>query len=190
MALIDRVKERTGTLLGDAELGAMIAAVTAEIETRYGRLAQLEVTLGDPADQSRWQRTLRLPRPLDPEESLVVVEIDPSNSGEAADERTLTNADYRVLHGGRTLQRLIGGPNGHDYWAPMVRVTYTPAGDQAARDELVIKLLTLDLSYRGLIKTESAGDYSWSGSVSSESYTAERERLMASLSAGNSITMA
>jgi hypothetical protein len=67
--------------------------------------------------------------------------------------------DFAVLNGGRTLQRLIGGPNGRDYWAPVVRITYTPIGDQAARDEATIKLIALDLSYRGGLKSERAGDY-------------------------------
>jgi hypothetical protein len=45
------------------------------------------------------------------------------------------------------------------YWAPLVKVTYTPIGDQAARDEATIKLIALDLSYRGGLKSERAGDY-------------------------------
>lgn len=187
MALIDRVKERTGTDLSDTELNAMIAGITAEIEARYGALGETEVTLGDPAETNRWQRTLTLPRPLDPAQPVTVVEIDPNNSGAASDELELQAADYRVLHGGRTLQRLTGGPNGYMFWAPMVRITYTPLGDQAAREELTIKLMQLDLSYRGGLKSERAGDYQFTLGADAAQ---ERENLLASLSAGNRMTMA
>ena len=187
MTLIDRVKERTGADLSDTELNAMIDGITAEIEARYGALGAVEETLGDPTIPERWQHTLALPRALDPAEPLVVVEIDPNNSGAASDEIELDAADYRVLHGGRTLQRLVGGPNGHTYWAPMVRVTFTPLGDQAARDELTIKLMQLDLSYRGGLKSERAGDYQFTLGADA---AAEREKLLASLSAGNRMTMA
>lgn len=187
MALIDRVKERTGTDLSDTELEAMIAGITAEIEARYGALGETEVTLGDPAETERWQRSITLPRPLDAAQPVTIVEIDPNNSGAAGDELELTASDYRVLHGGRTLQRLTGGPNGRTYWAPMVRVTFTPQGDQAARDEVTIKLMALDLSYRGGLKSERAGDYQFTLGADAGD---EREKLLASLSSGNRMTMA
>jgi hypothetical protein len=60
----------------------------------------------------------------------------------------------------------------------------------AARDEVTIKLIQLDLSYRGLIKSERAGDYQWAGSVSSDSYAAEREKLLASLRGAGRMVMA
>lgn len=190
MALIDRVRERTGSELSDDELEAMIAGIIAEIEGRYGPAGEVELTLGDPTDQERWKLTINLPRPADLSQPMSIVEISPANSGAAGDELALTPADYRLLHGGRTLQRLTGGPNGNAYWSPLVRVTYTPLGNQAARDEAVIKIMQLDMSYRGLIKSERAGDYQWAGSVASDSYSAERENLLASIGGGSRLTMA
>ena len=190
MALIDRVKERTGVTLSDTELAAMITGITAEIEARFGTAGEIEVTIGDADVSHRSLVTLKLQRPIDTTQAVAIVEIDPSDSGRANAETPLDQADYRVLHGGRTLQRLTGGPNGQNYWAPFVRLTYTPLGDQAARDEVVIKLMQLDLGYRGLIKSERAGDYQWSGSVASDSYAAERENLLASLAGGNRMVMA
>lgn len=184
MALIDRVKERTGTDLSDSELTAMIAGITAEIEKRYGPLGEITVTLGDPTERERWRQTLTLARPLDTDEAVTIVEIEPGDSGLNADEITLDASDYRVLHGGRTLQRLVSGTHGRSFWAPLVRLTYTPVGDAAAREEVTIRLIQLDLSYRGLIKSERAGDYEWQGSVASDSYAAEREKLLASLAPG------
>src|SRR3546814_18006506 len=85
------------------------------------------------------------------------VELDPGNSGAEAAERTLEPSDYRLLHDGRTIQRLTGGPNGRGHLAPLVRLTYTAQGaSQAQRDEAVIKLLMVDLSYRGGLKSEGA----------------------------------
>ena len=181
MALIDRVRERTGTDLGDTEISAMIAGIADEIAGRFGASGEITVTIGDPVDRHRWKQTLTLARPLDPSQAVAIVELEPANSGSAAAEIPLDAGDYRVLHEGRTLQRLADGPHGHTWWAPMVRLTYTPVGQAAARDEVTIKLIQLDLSYRGLIKSERAGDYQWAGSVSSDSYAAEREKLIASL---------
>src|SRR3546814_19595823 len=89
----------------------------------------------------------------------------------------LTADDYRILHGGRTLERLVGGTNGATRWAPLVEVTYTPVSAAAKREEVVIKMVALDLTYRGLAKQESVGDYSRPGSVPSAAYTPARDPL-------------
>ncbi len=103
-----------------------------------------------------------MPRPIDAAQAVTIVESDPANTSDAASEIELAPSDYRILHGGLTLQRLYGGPNARDYWAPLVRVTFTPigaAGELAAREEAIIKLIQLDLSYRGGLRSEWAGDY-------------------------------
>lgn len=190
MALIDRVKERTGSELSDVELQAMIDAIGAELAARLGPVGPLTVELGDPGDpDSRYMQTLRLVRPIDINEDVTIVERDPSNSADATSEVTLTSDDYRVIHGGRTLQRLVSGPNSRRYWAPMVKVTYTPtgaAGDQAARDEATIKLIMLDLSYRGGLKSERAGDYQF---TLSGDPVADREGILKSLEAARGAGM-
>ncbi len=190
MALIDRVKERVATDLSDSELTAMIAGIGAEIDMRFGPAGEITVTIGDPTDRQRWKKTLGLARPLDEAQPVAIVEIDPGSSGSAQAEVTLDATDYRVLHGGRTLQRLSDGSHGWAWWAPMVRLTYTPIGQSAARDEVTIKLVQLDLSYRGLLKSESAGDYQWSGSLASDSYATERENILSSLGGGGRMVMA
>jgi hypothetical protein len=157
----------------------MIDAIAAEIAARVGPAGEVTVELGDPSDpDSRFRRTLRLARPIDEAEDLTIVETDPGDSGQAAAEVTLAEGDYRLLHGGRTLQRLTGGPNASGFWAPLVRVTYTPAGAQALRDEAVIKLVALDLSYRGGLKSERAGDYSF---TLAGDPAAEREAILSAL---------
>ncbi|MEP3258751.1 MAG: hypothetical protein ABJO06_14560, partial [Roseibium sp.] len=110
MALIDRVKERTGTDLGDAELQAMIDAIEADLTARLGATGEITVDLGDPTDPaSAFRQTLHLARALDADETITVVELHPGNTGSDDDELTLAADDFRVLHGGRTLQRLTGG---------------------------------------------------------------------------------
>ena len=180
MALLDRIKERSGSDLSDTELQAMIDAIVAELDARLGPVGPVTIELGEPDDpHSRYNRTLRISPPIDAAAELVIVELDPGNSGDAGAERELAAGDYRVLHDGRTLQRLTGGPNGRTYWAPMVRLTYTPKGaGQAQRDEALIKLMMVDLSYRGGLKSERAGDYSI---TLSGDPVADREGIIAGL---------
>ncbi|WP_457661737.1 hypothetical protein [Sinorhizobium medicae] len=162
MALIDRVKERTGAELPDAELQAMIDMISAEIDALFGPAGAVTVEIGDMTDPcSREVRTLRLNRPLDVSQPVSIVEIDPGWSGSAANTVTLAPNDYRVMHGGRTLARLWDGDNGRQYWAPLVRITYTPKEAAGARDEAVIRLMQVDLSDKGGLKSERAGDYSY-----------------------------
>lgn len=188
MALLDRVRERTGSDLSDAELGAMIDGITAELDARLGPAGQITVELGDLDDPaSRSQRTLRLSRPIDVTQAVTVTEDEPADSGLALARITLDPTDFRILHGGRTLQRLTGGPNGRSFWAPLVTVTYTVAGTAAARDEATIKLIQLDLSYRGGLKSERAGDYQF---TLSGDPVADREAIIAALAQRGGMVMA
>lgn len=188
MALLDRVRERTGSDLSDAELQAMIDGIGAELDTRLGPAGPITVELGDLDDpSSRNQRTLRLIRPLDVAQPVTIVEDDPADSGLALTRITLDTADYAVLNGGRTLQRLTGGPNGRCWWAPLVMVTYTPIGEQAARDEATIRLMQLDLSYRGGLKSERAGDYQI---TLADNFADAREAIFAGLAQRRGMVMA
>ena len=187
-ALLDRVKLRVPTDLPDSELLAMIDAIAAELDARFGVAGAITVELGDPADPSdRLVTTLRLLRPADTAQPITIMEIDPGNTGLAEHETVLTAADFRVLHGGRTLQRLTGGPNARTHWAPLVRVEYTPIGLAAARDEVTIKLIALDLSYRGALRSERAGDYqvTLSGDMA-----ADREAILRTLQDRGGMVMA
>lgn len=188
MALLDRVKVRTGSDLPDAELQAMIDGIMAELAARFGPAGQEAVLIGDLTDpNSRHRRTLRLPRPADLAQAISVAEIDPGNTGSAADRTVLTANDFAVMHGGRTLQRLTGGDNGRDFWAPLVEVTFTPLGEAAARDEATIKLMLIDLSYRGLLKSERAGDYQFTLSGDAQ---ADREQIFEGLATRRGMVMA
>jgi hypothetical protein len=185
MSLLDRVKERTGSDLSDAELQAMIDTIAVELDARLGPVGQLTVDLGDLSDpDSRYRRTLKLARPIDTAEAITIVETEPGNTGDAVNQVELVADDYGIRHGGRTLVRLIDGPNGREYWAPQVRITYTPIGAQGVRDEATIKLIALDLSYRGGLKSERAGDYQF---TLSGDPVADREAIIAGLAKSASI---
>lgn len=188
MALLDRIKLRVPTDLPDSELTAMITAITTELDARFGPAGAITVELGDPANPGdRLLTTLRLIRPIDTAQAIAVTEIDPGNTGLASHETELAPTDFRILHGGRTLQRLTGGPNARTHWAPMVRVTYTPVGLASAREEVTIKLVALDLSYRGAIRSERAGDYqvTLSGDMA-----ADREAILQTLEDRRGMVMA
>lgn len=188
MALLDRVKERTGSDLSDGELSSMITAITEELDARFGAGGQTTVEIGDPTDPaSRHNRTLRLIRPADTAQAITITERDPGNSGNLADETQLAADDFRVMHGGRTLQRLNGGTNPRDFWAPLVSVTYTPTAAAAQREEVTIKLIQLDLSYRGGLRSEKAGDYAF---TLSGDQTADREAILQTLEDRRGMVMA
>lgn len=192
MSLLDRIKERASPDLSDDELTAMIAAIVGEIDARLGSVGPITVDLGDPTDPvTSSARTLRLQPPALADQPITVAERDPGNLIGSEGRTVLDPSDYRLLHGGRTLQRLSNGANPREFWAPLVTVGYTPAGTpQTARDDAVIKIMILDLSYRGLVKSERAGDYQWQGSVSSDSYTAERAAIIDSLQQRSGMVMA
>lgn len=164
MALIDRVKERTGTSLSDDELQALIAEITGDIEKRYGPLGEITKTLEGGASR------LFLDRPIGDGD----VDISETVNDEAT---VLDPADFRVWHGGRTLERTTDGPNPRRKWGNRVAITYTPLDDAAERDEVVIKVVQLTLEFSGT-KSESIDNYSLSRFPD---YRAERERLIASL---------
>ena len=185
MALLDRLKVRVETDLTDLELQAMIDETVGEIEARFGANAEIVETL----DGNR--SFLSLHRLIDETETIVVVEIEPANTGASANETTLASNDYRIRHGGRIVERLTDGTNGRiDGWAPLVRMTYTPISDQIQRDEVVIKVVHLSLTYQGLNKQERAGDHSRGGSVTADAFTKERDILISGLAPRGRLVMA
>ena len=183
MALLDRVKLRIETDLTDAELTSMIDEVVAEIDARFGIVGAITVFLDGDRALDGDRKFLALDRP-DGGGTITITEID------GTDETTMAADDFRILHGGRTLERLIDGTNGRDFWERLVKVAYTPVSDQKQRDEVVIKMVQLDVTYRGLDKQEKAGDFQRGGSVTPDAYTRERETLFGQLVSRRGLQMA
>lgn len=176
MALLDRVKERLNPQLSDSEVQALIAEASDEILRRYGPAVGEEAIT---ATFSGGNTSLFLERPLDPEKTVEVVEID----GDV--ETTLDAGDYRVWNGGRLLERLSTGANARSRWANLVTLSYFPIDDTSKRDEVTIKLVKLSIDYEGGVSREDIDGYSTTFS----DYTKERESLLASL-APSSVRMA
>jgi hypothetical protein len=185
MALIDRVKARIETDLDDAEVQAMIDGIVTEIERRYGPNGPITEHRGDERELLSHRRFIDVVRPIDTGAAIELVEIEPPNTGAAGNETTLAANDYRVLHGGRTVERLVDGTNGRMYWAPLVRITYTPLSDAAQREEAVIRLMQLAINDRGLA-SERAGD--WAASYRDGGV--EAEKILASLAPKRGLLMA
>lgn len=168
MALIDRVKERCETNVLDAEIQRVIDEALLEIIRRYGPHADVAVPITVTLEGKA--RSLFPARPIDTAVTVVVKET-------VADvETTLASNDYRIWHGGRRLERLLTGTNPRESWGHPVKITYAPTNDGNQREEVVIKLVKLALDYEG-VASSRVGDTS----TDYHSYTAERERLLASL---------
>lgn len=179
MSLLDRAKERIETDLSDLELQSMLDQVTQEIEDRFGASGQITV------HRDGGGKFLGLTRPLDGSQSATVTEISPRDSADPSARTELAADDYRILHGGRTLERLAGGTNGASRWAGLVEVTYTPVSDAAKREEVILKVVAIDAAFRG-VKSERAGD--WQASYPDAA--AERELLIMSLQPRPGLAMA
>jgi len=102
----------------------------------------------------------------------------------------LETSDYQIIHGGRTLERLVTGANPMDYWGPRVVVEYVPIGQLARRKRVALDLCKLALTYKGLIKTEQAGDYRSGGAMTPDAYQAERNALLSELQPAGGLTFA
>ena len=184
MALLDRLKLRVETDLTDTELEAMIDAETAEIVDRFGAIAEITHL------EDGQRHFITLHRRIDEAQTIAIVEIFPSNTGASGNRTILAADDYRITNGGRTIERLIDGTNGRRLWSDLVEFKYTPVSDQTRRDEVIIKLVNLSVTYHGLDKQERTGDFSRGGSVTANAYTKERESLLNSLAPRGRLVMA
>lgn len=171
-----QAREHIETDLGDAALQRIIDDADAAIIERYGAHAGNVV-----ADIDRGPNPTALifrDRPIDAVVSLL----------EFSDRHSLTSValnplDYRILHGGRTIERLTTGPNAASWWGERLVLTYAPTADAARRTMLEIDLVKLRAKYEAL-KDEGIGDYR-AGHVD---YEAEWNRLLGRLAPKLGIT--
>lgn len=159
MALLDRLKERAETDLSDTELGAILAAIEAEVLSRFGAAGEITIITGGGGV------TLDLARPIDETEDLTVTERTSAGGTE------LASTDYLVKNGGRTLER-VG-----TLWSSVVELTYTPIDDAPQREDATIRLALLEIEYEA-VSGRSVGDVS----STDLDYHRERERLLTALS--------
>ena len=166
---VTQLREHVETDLVDAALQRVIDDADAAIVERYGAHTGNVVET-----RAGGGRLIFLERPV-----TAVVSIAEYN-GMPFDE-TLTNLvadDYRLWYGGRAIERLASGTNARTAWGDRVVITTTPAAETARRTRVEIDLCRVALTYAGVVKNESAGDYESGGSVAPASYQAEREALL------------
>lgn len=163
MALIDRVKERTKTTLSDPELNELIADASNEIEDRYGAVGApiTDILPGGFVSIVPSRR---------------VVEITGVTERSSGSSLVLGSSDFRVVDGGRRIERLATGANPRSAWADEVEVVYDPLDDQKQRDEVIVKLVILSINYEG-VKSDNIDGYT----SSHLDFDAERETLLCSL---------
>ncbi|MEZ5790502.1 MAG: hypothetical protein R3D34_06835 [Nitratireductor sp.] len=180
MTILDRVQARIGTDIDEGELLSMIDAAMALLVERHGP-ASGEITV----ERRGGQPVLMLARPIDQSQPVTIVEHDPRETGDAADATELGTSDYRILNGGRTLERLTGGTNYRAEWGPLVVITYSVKDRTVAYEEAVIGLVAIGLRERG-ITSEKAGDWSASYGDPDEA----REKIIAGLGQSGGMVMA
>lgn len=148
------------------------------IDSPSGVIAKnITIFIGDDLELDGYRTFLDLVRPLSG--TAVVTEIDHTTETVVADD------DFRVINGGRTLQRLSDGTNPRQFWQRLVKVVYSPVSDVLERDEVIILLVQLGIEYRGL-KSVKAGDHA----SSFMDYATERNALMSRLSPRRGVLMA
>ncbi len=168
MALLDRVRDRIETDLDDGEVQLLIDEANQDIISRFGPHANPAAPITVTVDASR-RRSIDIIRPIDTAHPVVISE---TRYGDTAE---LVDADYRVLNGGRTLQRVMEGLSSYA-WGETVDVTYTPVADGNQRQEVIIGLVQLAVERLG-VKSRKAGDLT----TEFVDYSAEREKLLKSL---------
>ena len=152
MALIDRIKERCEVAVSDAELQLMVDAELGEVLRRYGPSADpgslvtqtFRSSYGDWTRASYW---VFLDRPIGDTGTVAITE----------DGTALGSAEYTAELHSRKIGRLDS--NGHHIpWSVFpVEVTYMPTHDGNQRQAVIVDLVMIELSYRGLVTSAKIG---------------------------------
>lgn len=179
MALLDRVRARVETDLDDSELQNLIDEADAAITAQYGPAASPLNPVTITVDGRR--RYLDVSRPIDTTQAVVIVETrrwyDGAYGFGGTDITTLAVDDYLISNGGRTVERVTTGVNPWWRWGTTVQITYTPVDDTPQRQEVLIKLVQLAVTFDGTSMTR-VGDVT----ESKPGYLSQRDELLYSLS--------
>ena len=174
-SLIDvaTARQHIETGLVDAALQRLIDDADALIVERYGAHTaayNVEVEGG--------QNVLFLNRPV-----VSVTSITEYAARTTTPGLVLDPSDYRILYGGRVLERLTSGANPRNEWGERLVLVYTGDPQTARRTRIELDLVRLAARYEPYTM-ESVGDWSVKRV---DDYVAEREKLLAELRAGTGI---
>lgn len=160
------VRELVESDVDDLVLERLIADADELVDDRVGPDGQQTVEMSGGAS------TLWLPRPADTNETITVEVAHSFGDWEAED-----SGDWETAYGGVLLRH-------RSRWPHRVKVTYTPEPLADRRDRVIIDLVHLAVTYNGMAKNESAGDYSVGQSLTPDAYERERQKLVGSLVGG------
>lgn len=167
---VSEFREHVSTTLPDTAVQRLLAANTLAIEQRAGPLGAQPLTL-----LPRRDVRLYLDRPIASIVSVREVYGDPVGISGI----TLATNDYKVLNGGRVLERWGYGTNPADWWSERVELVYVPVDDTQERIRVLVKLCELDLNRQPGLSEVRIGDYMEQSR--NEPYNDEREAILASL---------
>lgn len=154
--------------LSDAALHAFALAAVGEIADRIGTRSGIAYAV--PYDESYGRAYIFLSPPAS-----TVTSIEESG------ETLVADTDYRVVYGGRAVERLAETYSSS--WDYPITITYDAAAvtDTDRYDRVVVDLVKLAISYGGFVHSVSDGDHSESASLTSDGYQRERDALISEL---------
>lgn len=167
-----QIREHVETDLADPAIERLIADAESEIVARCGAHdSQTDLfRTGDPRVFPSGVDLFIFPsRPVGQVVSITEEERDGTST-------VLAEDDYRILDGGRRIERLQNGTHPRARWGHLVKLVYQPVDDMARRTRVLIDLVRLAIEYR-------AYQEQWSGDVRTRhvDYQQERERILRAL---------
>ncbi len=165
LVTVDQIREHIETDVTDAGVQRYIDEADFEIVTRYGAHTGTVIEYFTPGAGDAMIFTTR---PVG-----AVSMIVETTRGVTGDEELTISANDYIVDGRRQIRRIGGGDNPGTYWAPRVKVVYTPVADTAKRVGVLIDLVRLACRYDAASSTK-LGDVS----INHVDYALERERLL------------
>ena len=176
--LLGMAYDRYPALKDDVDLHALVSIIRAELEAverHAGGLTDTETFI----HKDQLPRWLVLLRPV-----VAITGITERWRFENA-AVVLTAADYRLVDA-QQLLRLSDGPNRAATWGQQVAVSYEAVVDQELRDQVVLELVQLDVSFRAHGRhSETIGDYSIT--TDGAGHEARRGEVLHQLSEGRAV---
>lgn len=163
---VAELKEHVETDLPTAALQRLIDDADQDVVSRYGA----DATQTDDLDGGS--------EFLFPTRRISSITSITESSGNT--DTVIAVSDYRLMNGGRMLQRRTGGVNSASRWYPRVTLVYVPVDDAYRRKRVVIDLVHLAIKYNAL-SSEHAGDHI----AQSVKYQEERESVLRALAPGH-----
>lgn len=156
------LREHIETDLSDTALQRYLDDAIAEVESRFGTDANVTEII-DPTP-GKFMLPLR-------RKATTVISVTERYGKDST--KLIDPTEYRTRFGGRMLEKTDG-----TRWLYEAEVVYTPKPEEPMRDRLTIGLVQIDLTYEGLIKSDTVGDFGQTLQNDPQAYRRERENLL------------